>query len=104
MSKFPQFKKWKNQVPTQTSENLKKDGVIKEVQPTKPEHLTNPNSSQYFSPRASRTKSRRTIQVATKLTPEMYELLLKIAYEKRWKLVEALEEALTCLSKELNIS
>ena len=88
MNKFSQLRKLKTVPPTVGSDNLKKEGTNK----TQSEYLKFGHSSKQLSP--------RTIQIATKLTPEIYELLQKIAYEKRLKLVEVLEEAITLLAKK----
>lgn len=90
-NKFSQLRKIKTTPPTVGSDNLKKEGTTE----TQPEYLK-------FG-RNSKPLSQRTRQIATKLTPEIYELLQKIAYEKRLKLVEVLEEAITLLAKELEI-
>ena len=90
--KFSQLGKLKTAPPTVGSDNLKKGEITK----TQPENLR-------FG-RNYKQLSQRTIQIATKLTPEIYDLLQKIAYEKRLKLVEVLEEAITLLAKELEIN
>jgi len=79
------------------SDNLQKEGVPKQVP------LVTDSNSAYssdshtkvtsseaksvllsdFSPARPISRSQRTVQIATKLTPSMYQLLLKISYEKR---------------------
>lgn len=69
--KFSQLRKIKELPPTSGSDNLKKESDVK----IKLEYLRFGRTAQQLN--------QRTIQIATKLTPEIYGLLQKIAYEKR---------------------
>jgi hypothetical protein len=127
MKAFQQLKKWKNQVPTEGSDNLKKDGIIREYngqkldekqveeivpkikEPVKEKiekkQMKQMNKNNFLEEfRTDVKRSQRNIQLATKLTKEDHEFLTQLAYEKRMKIVEVLEASFEALKEKLGIN
>ena len=110
------IKAWTAKTPDKGSDNLKKEGVPKEISlatENKLNHSINsPNStvtnsgdlSSIFPSPQPIIRNQRIIQFTFKLTSTANQLLRKIAYEKRWQKVEVIEHGLVALSEKLGIS
>ncbi|CAG8670574.1 5381_t:CDS:2, partial [Cetraspora pellucida] len=84
------------QAPTMGSDNLKKGEVSrKDSLPTEPKPTTKKNNSV--------VATKRTQPLTTKLTSNSYDLLVKIAYQKRRKIVEVLEEGIELVGEKEKI-
>ena len=91
--KFSQLKHWKQQVPTEGSDNLKRNNLTPEIK-TATKELKETKKT------PSSLTSKRTKSLNTKITPETYQTLRKIAYQKGYKLVEVIEEGIRLVSEK----
>ena len=89
MNKFHQLKQWKDKVPTQGSDNLKKSTIVKKIPPEQKNLTIDTNIV------------KRTKPINTKITPEVYQILKKVAYQKGCKLVEIVEEGIKLVDEKL---
>ncbi|CAG8732277.1 14897_t:CDS:2, partial [Racocetra fulgida] len=76
-----------NTAPTTGSDNLKREEVSRKDSPAAEPKLVAKKNNSY-------SITKRTRPLTTKISPVSYDLLVKIAYQKRRKMVEILEEGI----------
>ncbi|KLL04995.1 MAG: hypothetical protein MRERV_7c027 [Mycoplasmataceae bacterium RV_VA103A] len=93
---FTNLKKWKKQAPTAGSDNLKKGEISQKDSPVVAPKLVSKKDN-------ATVASKRTRPLTTKLSSTSHDLLVKIAYQKRRKIVEILEEGIELVGEKEKI-